>query len=329
LSLLFTGVERRLLAEAPGYALLATRQSCGKTTLARRAHVILTRHDMPVTTFAENEEEMQKRLLAAFSRSPTMMCFDNLRAGSTLQSSTLALAMTSGLYRQRVLGVNEERDVASDVLMVITANNLKLGGDENTRWLTAWLEPSVLRPEKRVFVHPDVVGHALKIREEVLRDVLGIISGYLMSGQRIERGSRFNRWDRLVRQPLLWAGARDIGEVFETNTNVSEDEKALGLLVNTLQTLHGEEWFGARDAVRGVEAEMGESPTGAALEEALTRLGVKNVHSTGSVGMALGAAVGKPTLSRLQLVTRLVLGRNEYAVQPWKEGMSHRADDLA
>jgi hypothetical protein len=342
LSMLFTGVERRLLAEAPGYALLAARQSSGKTTLARRAHVVLTQHDMPVTTYPDgHEEEMQKRLLAAYSRAPTMIVFDNLADGTTLQSSALALAMTSAIYRQRVLGESREIDAPSNVLMVATGNNVKLGSDELTRWLSIWLEPSVLRPQERVFAHPDVVGHARQIRTQVLRDVLGIIAGYLKSGAQIARGTRFNRWDKLVRQPLLWAGASDLQEVFTMNTMVSEDEQALEALHTALHTLHGSEEFGARDVVKDIEShgwgdggDDDRSKASRALEQVLGTLGAKDVHSLRSVGKALSGAVGKPSLSRLQLVSRPLHGLVLYRVQEWKEGQSFsfgksaRAEDL-
>jgi hypothetical protein len=252
---LFTGIQRRLVDMAPGLAVIAGAQASGKTTLARRLHLLLTGQDMPVATFAAGDEpEMQKRLLSLLLRSPAMVCFDNLADGTTFRSAALAAAMTGPVLSQRVLGVSRDADAPTNVLFVLTGNNLSLGADEATRWLVTRLAPAAARPEERQFEHADVVAHALSIREAVLRDAVGIVAGFLKYGRHEPARTRFAQWDRLVRQPLMWAGTSDLAQCFAANTSLSEDLRAHGGLMQVLCDIFGTNDFSARH-VASVAAE--------------------------------------------------------------------------
>lgn len=311
---LFTGVQRRLVDMAPGLAVLAGAQSSGKTTLARRLHVILTGQDMPVSAFPQGDEaEMQKRLLSMLLRSPAMVCFDNIGDGTTFRSGALAAAMTGPVISQRVLGMSRDADCLTNVLFVITGNNLSLGADEATRWIAARLAPKNARPEERVFNNPDVVGHAMSIRQSVLRDVVGIVSGYLVSGADMQTQTRFAQWDRMVRQPMLWAGAGDLALCFKANTANSEDLLAHQGLLQILWEVFGETEFKARDvaAVVGNRWDGFDPPAeltrlmlngrsngqakelAAELESVLANLRAKDAHNERSVGRVLKAKEGR------------------------------------
>jgi hypothetical protein len=290
---LFTGVQRRLLDTAPGLAILASTQSSGKTTLARRIHVVLAGRDMPVSTFPMNDEaEAAKRLLSSLLRSPTMIVFDNVPDGFTFSSGSLAAAMTSSVFEQRVLGISRDASVPTRVLFVLTGNNLTLGNDEVTRWMVTRLAPACPRPHERQFHHPDVVSHALVIREQVLRDVVGIVAGYIVSGASCRlSGTRYPEWDRLVRQPLVWAGAADVAAVFTSNAEQSEPVRAHRTLLWALRLLFGDEWFtSTKVAIAAVVPVQKEN---VALRAALEALRVRHVDRSRSVSHALTAAAGR------------------------------------
>ncbi|RVT49649.1 phage NrS-1 polymerase family protein [Rubrivivax albus] len=295
LAALLTGVQRRVLPMAPGVAILANTQSSGKTTLARRLHVTLTGRDMPVSTFAlGNEDEVQKALLAMLMRSPAMVCFDNVPDGYTFQSGSLAAALTASEVNQRLLGGNETVAVPTNVLFALTGNNLSLGNDEVTRWLVVRLAPKHARPEERRFKHADVVGHAIQLRAEVLRHVVGIVAGYLTSDARLQLadGTRYARWDEMVRQPLLWAGAHDVAQVFRANAEQSEPVRAHRALVARLCEAFpdGAEFSAAQIADLASRAFPAPDPD---LREAIEALGARDHRSPRSVGRVLKAKVGK------------------------------------
>ena len=320
LSALFTGVVRRILDQAPGYAFLAPIQSSGKTTLARLIHIILTGRDMPVTSFAEqNEDEMEKRMLAMLLSSPAMICFDNITDGTTFHSAVLSRVMTSPTLKQRLLGLSRDAEVPTNVLLVVTGNNLAMGADELTRWLPAYLNPRTARPQERTFKNPDVVQHGLAIRETVLKDVTGIIAGFIASMVTMTTASRFARWDRMVRQPIIWAESEDVAQVFRENAASSASNGAAIALLLSLQELYGSSEFGAGKVAGTMSLLHNNNLTGPTeiLREALTAMRCKDPKSEGSVGRALHSIVNKRVETRngeLTLKRRILDGLSRYHV---------------
>jgi hypothetical protein len=284
LALLLTAVLRKVLDAAPGGAITANVQSSGKTTLARVKHYILTGRDLPVSPFPASEEELQKTLLAMLIPSPAVICFDNVGDGFKVSSPTLSQAITSNTLRQRILGESRDVEVPTAVLITLTGNNLRLGVDETTRWIEVRLEAKTARPEERKFVHPDVAAHALAIRVQVLRDVVGIVAGYIASGEHAEISTRFPAWDRMVRQPLVWAGAGDIADSFRRNGQTSEEVSALIDLIRALDKAFGAREFQAGEIVARVDDEAcGDG----GLEAAMSGVHVRDPRSAPSVGRLL------------------------------------------
>ncbi len=293
---LLTGVERRILDMAPGFAFFAPIQSSGKTTLARIIHIILTGRDMPAASFPEGDEiEMQKRLLSMLLASPAMVCFDNITDGITFQSSSISRAMTAPVFTQRVLGLSRDADCPTNVLFVLTGNNLSLGSDELTRWLPCYLNSKSARPQERTFKNSDVVSHALSIRNEVLRDVVGIVAGYIASKETMPTASRFFSWDRMVRQPLIWAGGLDVAKVFTDNMDKGESTGATLATIKALAAIMGEKRFTATRVAADLTMMTRYSNGGNYdnLKEALMILKAKNPESSSSVGRALKSIVNR------------------------------------
>lgn len=319
LAALLTGVERRLLDVAPGFALIARMQSSGKTTLARRLHLVLTGHDMPVSIFPLGDEaEISKRLLASLMRSPVMICFDNVEDGETFASSALAPLITSSTLTQRLLQFSREVTVPTNVLFVVTGNNLSLGADEVSRFVVVRLISRTARPHERTFANPDVVAHAIRIRAQVLRDVVGIVAGYRVSGASIGVRSRFERWDRLVRQPLIWAGAADVAEVFRANTEDSEPMQAHRGLLWALSTIFPDQWISAAQIIAAATFPTEGAPT-VALRAALQAMPVSDWTSAKSIGRALRGFELKPATvdgRDLRLESKVLSHTKVYRVAP-------------
>jgi hypothetical protein len=209
-----------------------------------------------------------------------------------VHSGSLSAAMTSSTFEGRVLGVSRMATVPTNVLIALTGNNLTFGADEISRWLVARLAPRHARPEERNFRHADIVTHALAHREAVLRDVVGIVSGFINSGMRMSlTGTRFPKWDRMVRQPLIWAGADDVARVFRINEGESEHAQGLRGLLLALQACFGDRLFYAREVADATQQlGMGiASPLPGRLSDALEALGVKDVHRSRSVTRVLSA----------------------------------------
>lgn len=318
LSLLFTAIERKLMPAAPGGLVSAAQQSTGKTTFVKIMHVILTGRDLPVMCWPDNNEtEVQKMLLSTLLRSPELICFDNVGDGLTFRSPTLALAMTSPVFEGRVLGLSRDASVPTNVMMTVTGNNIKLANDEVHRWLKVSLTTSNSSPHTRQFKNPDVLKYGLSIREQVLRDCIGIIAGYRQQTERIAPASRFQDWDGLVRQPLLWAGELDVGRVFDANMEQSEEIGARMALVIALYEYFPSREFKLKEIVNSIGW-----PECINIKDALIAMHVKNPEKEQSVGFGLSKLVGIPVPApdlippvSLTLCFRLVSGLKRYKVE--------------
>ena len=307
---LFTAVERRVLPQAPGLAVVASTQASGKTTLVRLIHGVVTGHDLPVSTFALGDEaEVRKHLLAMLMTSPELVCFDNVGDGLTIRSPVLAAAMTSPVFSDRVLGVSQTMEVPTNTLFTLTGNNLSFGADESQRWLVSRLAPAGARPQERMFAHRDVMAWVRSIRDEMLQHVIGIVSGYATTADVATlAGVRFPTWDRLVRRPLVWAGGADMADAFRANEKSSEELSAhLGLL-ELLRQVFGDNEFRAghvvdvlhagafdtgserlhSDGFRAMEEGEREELLGS-LREALGALRVRDMREGRQIGFALKA----------------------------------------
>jgi len=300
---LLTGIQRRTLDQAPGLAVLASAQSSGKTTLARMIHVLLTGQDMAVSAYTDDSDEaMTKRLISALMTNPAMICFDNLKDGFTFRSAPVATCMTSGVFKDRLLGFSRDVECPTNTLFVLTGNNVSLGADEVTRWMICRLAPKTAQPEKRTFKNPDVVRHALSIRAAVLRDAVGIIAGYRThAAYSIKACSRFAAWDKMIRQPLIWAGGDDVATVFDRNDLQSEENNAHRGLLLALKDTFDSKWFTAREVVNAASHSL----YGLAVADCLASLRVSKITDVRSVGHCLTAKSGKPvTLDDAELVLK-------------------------
>jgi hypothetical protein len=318
IGMLFTGLERKLLSMAPGALVTAAQQSVGKTTLVRRTHVILTSFDMPVMTWPEEDETATNKLIfSAMLTSPPLICFDNVGDGLTFKSAAIAAAMTGPIKEERILGVSRVAKAPTNILFVLTGNNIGLSNDEVHRWMRIRLKSSDVSPHKRRFQHPDVVGHGLEIRDKVIRHAIGILAGYFQSTERIPPSSRFPQWDALVRQPLMWAGLEDIGKAFDQNIDFSPELGALRALLAALSRLFGNKEFGVRDLIKVAGFE--DPPV---VNEALRVLHAKDTENERSVGHALSKKCGRKVIVEVEgsqrfltLQSRLVTGLTRYRVE--------------
>lgn len=296
-AMLLTGVQRKVLDRAPGFASLASEPGTGKTTLAQIIHLILTGCDLSVTSFAERDpEEVKKTVFAALLRSPAMLCFDNITEGTTFRSSMLARVMTSTQLDERVLGFSRNALVSTSTLFVLTGNNLGLGEDEASRWLPVRLRASAVRVHHRRFKNADVVSFVRRVRADMLRDCIGIVAGYLecVPPEDTQKTSRFPTWGRMVCEPIVWAGGLRVSDRFAENERVSESFTSRRVVLDVLREQFADREFSARDVVRLVDGFSSVLPDDLrdALHDALEGLRARDASSSKSVGRVLKTLVG-------------------------------------
>jgi hypothetical protein len=99
----------------------------------------------------------------------------------TFDSASMAAALTSANYTDRVLGKSECVLVPNKAILLMTGNNLTLAGDMARRVLVCRIDPRTDQPFAREF-DLDPLAHTLAHRQEMVAAALTIIRGWLTSG---------------------------------------------------------------------------------------------------------------------------------------------------
>ncbi len=97
-----------------------------------------------------------------------------------------------------------------------TGNNVAIGADTSRRTLHTRLETPLEKPEERTdFRHRDLLGYVQSHRAELAVACCTILKAYMDAGmpdQGLREWGSFEKWSRLVRGAIVWAGQADPGE---------------------------------------------------------------------------------------------------------------------
>jgi len=207
-SAIITACIRHAMPTAPGYGLNAHKAGSGKTTLGHTIARIATGCDPAVMPLADGESEVRKAVLAVLIASDLIVLVDNIAV--PVDSSAICAALTSPIYKDRVLGESRTVQLPTSATWLFNGNNLEFVGDLTSRILMSTLDPQCERPESRSF-RRDIGAYVMENRGELVPAALTVSLAYRADGEPPVDGSpsRFKEWDRLVRRPLLWLGCAD------------------------------------------------------------------------------------------------------------------------
>lgn len=245
---------------SPLFLVDANVRGSGKTLLARVAGIIATGADVPVTTYAEDEELRKAVTATAISGDPVVL-LDNL--SGSIGCATLDRLLTSTEWRDRMLGRNALVHLPMKTVWVATGNNVMLKADTARRTMHVRLVSPMENPEFREgFRHANLVKWVRENRARLYMASLTILAAYVQSGVRHDVSSigSFEGWNTLVRAALLWAGCPDfIGSAGVEMADARKD--VVDRLLRGLQGLYpnGTRFFATELAKRL----MTEHPTGA------------------------------------------------------------------
>ncbi|MEA5098528.1 MAG: hypothetical protein VB032_08345, partial [Burkholderiaceae bacterium] len=174
---MLTAVMRALLPTAPGFGFDAPIQASGKTLLIK---VLATlKGDSPTISpqpDARSDEEMRKRVFAVLLTGSGTIVIDNIIG--EFDSPSLAAALTSEHYSDRVLGKSRSETVPTNALVLVSGNNLILKGDLPRRILKCRIDPRTETPHQREF-HFDPVEVIRENRQQLVAAALTLIRAYL------------------------------------------------------------------------------------------------------------------------------------------------------
>lgn len=207
---LMTGPIRRTLDLAPFFANDASTRASGKTLLAQLASFISTGKDPTLIPPVPNEEEMGKRIGAAFMAGDQILCIDNV--DFPFESRDMCVIATSPTFNPRILGESKNPTIGTNCQVIFTGNNLVFRGDICTRILICRLLPDCEHPEERKFDR-NLEEYTPKHRGKLVAAILTIMRAYIVAGypglNDLSRFRTYSNWTKYVRGPLVWLEEKD------------------------------------------------------------------------------------------------------------------------
>lgn len=318
LAAVFTAVSRPALDMAPAFGIDAPVQGTGKTLLARCLSILSTGEAPSVWphTAHRDDEEVRKRLFSALREGSRAILWDNVLG--ILSSASLAAALTSPEYQDRILGKSESQQVPNKALFLITGNNICLAGDLPRRIFLMRMDPGMEKPFSRRFAM-DPAAYCQENRREMIIDALTIMRGAFVHYEAPADDVGFTQWNELVRRAVLFAGGKLAPERFGDPKTAIDDAQQTDPEQEELYALLSSWWdcFGSRkvtareviesrhgDLTDAVADVMGDKP---ATSKGLGRiLRFKKDRITG--GMVLKEAPGIKKMAKNWYVTEVSPG---------------------
>lgn len=227
-------VRPTIASSVPLFSVSATVQGSGKTLLVHTIECLRSgRMQAEVDPYTHDVEEQRKRILAFAIAGTPLILLDNITG--VFGSGVLDAVLTSGQFRDRLLGENTNLSLPMRAVWFATGNNLSFRGDLGRRVIPIDLEAKEERPaETRVaFRHGQGTAFLSKVqreREFLVPLLVGAVHAYSKSQDRKQRqgpfiGS-FENWDDLIVGTLLWTGFADPRKGRENLTDFADTEFA-------------------------------------------------------------------------------------------------------
>ena len=193
----------------------------GATLMVDAISVVSTGLGASVMVEGRDDEEWRKRLTAKLRTIPTMLLIDNLRR--TLDSSSVAAALTAPYWEDRILGKSEMTRFPIRCVWVATGNNPQFSNELARRLVRIRLDAHVDQPWLREgFRHPDLLGWVSANRSRLVAACLTLGRAWIAAGRPKHGRSigSFESWSHVIGGILATGGVDgflgNLGEMYET-----------------------------------------------------------------------------------------------------------------
>jgi hypothetical protein len=227
LALLLTPILRPAIVGPVPLALVnSPKQGTGKSLLARVTAMIATGVEATLMAAGHDEEEWRKKITATLWSGATIIPIDNIEG--VLDSASLAMALTSAMWKDRILGHSEMITIPQLATWIATGNNIVVGGDMGRRSYSIRLDARTERPWMgRTFRHPGLIGWVKEQRLEILWALLTLSRAWYSAGCPAHNTpplGTFEEWCRVTGGVLAHAGVTCfLGNLEDVYGNVDED----------------------------------------------------------------------------------------------------------
>ncbi len=190
----------------------------------------------------ETEDEWRKAITSALIDGSPIIVIDNVVG--MLRSAALSRALTSKIWRDRLLGKSQMLDLPQEAVWIATGNNIQIGGDTARRSVWIRLDATCARPWTRTeFKHPDILGWIGENHDSIIAYLLIMARAWVQAGKplgSIKLGG-FNEWARVISGILEFAGVEDfMGNATQLYDEMDQDVQQWDAFLAEWMTFHGE-----------------------------------------------------------------------------------------
>jgi putative DNA primase/helicase len=206
-ALLLPFLRRLIDGPTPLHLFDAPVEGTGKTLLANVIGVVSTGRPPEAMAEGNCDEEWRKRLTAVLAEGPTFVLLDNLNR--TLDSGALAAALTSRVWKDRILGSTKTATLPNTAVWLASGNNTRLSRELIRRTVWCRLDARVGAPwERSNFRHPHLLAWAQANRGALVAAALTLCRAWLAAGRLPGRQTLglFESWAAVVGGVLEVAG---------------------------------------------------------------------------------------------------------------------------
>jgi hypothetical protein len=244
-------VRQMIDGATPMYLIEASIRGAGKGLLADVFSLITTGQTTPITPFALERTELEKRITADLAAGQQIMAFDNV---TRLGGQVLDAVLTSQRWRGRILGQSKIVNLPNTATWLATANNVELLGDTPRRIIPIRLEPKSERPEDRMnFKHIRLRHWVRQNRIQLVNALISLVAHWIDAGRpkvAPTLGS-YEEWADVMGGILESVG---IGGFLENReylySDSQPDHHEWHLLLEQIYARYPNQFVGARDILR-------------------------------------------------------------------------------
>jgi hypothetical protein len=201
----------------PNHLIDASMAGSGKDLLGHAALLPGVGPNVGSMTQPRDEDEWRKALTTKLMQNEPVIYLENVPR--KLDSDSFAAAITTAIWKQRILGGNTDTAIKISSIWVTTGNNVQVSTEHARRALQSRLTPKDSNPELRTnFKHPQLLRWAQENRPRLVRAAHIIIKYWLQQRRpepSIPQIGSFQEWTRVIGGILQCAGF----DKFATNYN--------------------------------------------------------------------------------------------------------------
>jgi hypothetical protein len=255
--LLLTLVVREMCDCVPLALIDAPAAGTGKSLLAKIAAIAATGGMPEFGVIPGDEAEMRKGLTSKLQESPPVLIYDNV--DDVIRSAALATAITSVVWQDRLLGRNRVLHLPMRAVLIVTGNNVRLGGDMPRRCYRVRIDANAAQPWARGSFKHTLPEYASENRGRIIAALLvmaraWIIAGHPAGGNKPLGG--FESWTKTVGGILEFAGVSgflgNLQEMYRDTADGDDDAEQWAAWMDAIHVHFGENAFTVKELAEAI-----------------------------------------------------------------------------